>query len=67
MTPAAGGDRAESDIPGSLIGEFLVAQFYVHSLKVFWAVLIGIVLANVASLITENFTSTGLYTEIRRP
>jgi len=30
----------------------------VHSLKVFWAVLIGIVLANVASLITENFTST---------
>jgi len=42
----------------TLIGAFLVAQFYVHSLKVFWAVLIGIVLANVASLITENFTST---------
>jgi K(+)-stimulated pyrophosphate-energized sodium pump len=42
----------------TLIGAFLVAQFYVHNLKVFWAVLIGIALANVASLITEHFTST---------
>ena len=42
----------------TFIGAFLVAQFYVHDLKVFWAVLIGVVLANVASLITEYFTST---------
>jgi K(+)-stimulated pyrophosphate-energized sodium pump len=42
----------------TLIGAFLVAQFYVHDLKVFWAILIGVVLANVASLITEHFTST---------
>jgi K(+)-stimulated pyrophosphate-energized sodium pump len=42
----------------TLVGAFLVAQFYVHQLKVFWAILIGVVLANVASLITEHFTST---------
>ena len=42
----------------TLVGAFLVAQFYVHNLKVFWAVLIGVALALVASLITEHFTST---------
>jgi K(+)-stimulated pyrophosphate-energized sodium pump len=42
----------------TLIGAFLVAQFYIHDLKVFWAVVIGVALANVASLITEHFTST---------
>src|SRR6202020_1699737 len=42
----------------TLIGAFLVAQFYVHNLKVFWAVVVGVGLALVASLITEYFTST---------
>jgi K(+)-stimulated pyrophosphate-energized sodium pump len=35
-----------------------VAQFYVHDLKVFYAVLTGVILALVASQITEQFTST---------
>jgi K(+)-stimulated pyrophosphate-energized sodium pump len=56
MAPINRGFRAGTVL--TLVGAFLVAQFYVHSLKVFWAVLIGIVLANVASLITEHFTST---------
>ena len=42
----------------TVIGAFLVAQFYVHNLKVFWAVLTGVILALVASQITEQFTST---------
>ena len=42
----------------TLVGSFLVAQFYVHNLKVFWAVLVGVGLALMASLITEYFTST---------
>ncbi len=42
----------------TVVGAFLVAQFYVHNLKVFWAVLTGVVLALVASQITEQFTST---------
>ncbi len=42
----------------TVIGAFLVAQFYVHDLKVFYAVLTGVVLALVASQITEEFTST---------
>ncbi len=42
----------------TVIGALLVAQFYVHNLKVFWAVLTGVVLALVASQITEQFTST---------
>jgi len=42
----------------TVIGTFFVAQYYVHDLKVFWAVLTGVVLALVASLITEQFTST---------
>jgi K(+)-stimulated pyrophosphate-energized sodium pump len=39
-------------------GAALVAHFYVHDWKVFWAVLTGVVLALVASQITEQFTST---------
>ncbi|HEY1828737.1 MAG TPA: sodium-translocating pyrophosphatase [Acidimicrobiales bacterium] len=42
----------------TVIGAFLVAQFYVHDLKVFYAVLTGVVLSLVASQITEQFTST---------
>ncbi|HZN13302.1 MAG TPA: sodium-translocating pyrophosphatase [Acidimicrobiales bacterium] len=40
------------------IGTFLVAQFYVHNLRVFLAVVIGLVLAQVVSRLTEYFTST---------
>ena len=42
----------------TVIGTFFVAQYYVHDLKVFWAVLTGVILALVASQITEQFTST---------
>src|SRR5579864_7110352 len=42
----------------TLVGAYFVAQFYVHELKVFFAVLVGVVLAVVSSLITEYFTST---------
>ncbi len=42
----------------TVVGAFLVAQYYVHDLKVFWAVLTGVVLSLVASQITEEFTST---------
>src|SRR5580704_2961550 len=42
----------------TVIGAFLVAQYYVHDLKVFWAVLTGVVLSLVLSQITEQFTST---------
>jgi K(+)-stimulated pyrophosphate-energized sodium pump len=42
----------------TVIGAFFVAQYYVHDVKVFWAVLTGVVLALVASQITEQFTST---------
>ena len=42
----------------TVIGTLLVAQFYVHNLRVFWAVVIGLVLAQVASRLTEYFTST---------
>ncbi len=56
MAPINRGFRTSAVL--TLVGAFLVAQFYVHDLKVFWAVLIGVVLANVASLITEYFTST---------
>jgi K(+)-stimulated pyrophosphate-energized sodium pump len=42
----------------TVIGTFLVAQFYVHNLRVFWAVVIGLVLAQVVSRLTEYFTST---------
>ena len=42
----------------TVIGTFLVAQFYVHNLKVFWAVVTGLVLAQVVSRLTEYYTST---------
>ncbi|MDA8077131.1 MAG: sodium-translocating pyrophosphatase, partial [Actinomycetota bacterium] len=42
----------------TVIGAFFVADFYVHDLVVFWAVLTGVALALVLSLITEQFTST---------
>ncbi len=42
----------------TIVGAFLVAQYYVHDLKVFWAVLTGVALSLVASQITEQFTST---------
>jgi K(+)-stimulated pyrophosphate-energized sodium pump len=42
----------------TVIGTFLVAQYYVHNLRVFWAVVIGLVLAQVVSRLTEYFTST---------
>ena len=42
----------------TVVGTFLVAQFYVHDLRVVWAVVAGLVLAQVASRITEYFTST---------
>jgi K(+)-stimulated pyrophosphate-energized sodium pump len=42
----------------TVIGAYFVAQYYVHDLKVFWAVLTGVVLSLVASQITEQFTST---------
>ena len=42
----------------TVIGAFFVAKYYVHDLKVFYAVLTGVVLSLVASQITEQFTST---------
>jgi len=42
----------------TVIGTFLVAQFYVENLRVFWAVVIGLVLAQGVSRLTEYFTST---------
>ncbi|MBV9661825.1 MAG: sodium-translocating pyrophosphatase [Acidimicrobiales bacterium] len=42
----------------TIVGTFFVAQFYVHNLKVFWAVVTGVVLGQVASRITEYYTST---------
>jgi K(+)-stimulated pyrophosphate-energized sodium pump len=42
----------------TVISTFLVAQFYVHNLRVFWAVVAGLVLAQVVSKLTEYFTST---------
>jgi K(+)-stimulated pyrophosphate-energized sodium pump len=42
----------------TIVGAFFVANNYVHNLKVFWAVLIGVGLSLAASLITEHFTST---------
>jgi K(+)-stimulated pyrophosphate-energized sodium pump len=42
----------------TIIGAFFVAQYYVHDLKVFYAVLTGVVLSLVLSQITEQFTST---------
>ncbi|HYZ10261.1 MAG TPA: sodium-translocating pyrophosphatase [Actinomycetota bacterium] len=37
---------------------YFVADLYVNDLRVFWAVVIGLVLAGVISVLTEHFTST---------
>jgi len=42
----------------TVIGTFLVAQFYVHNLRIFWAIVTGLVLAQVVSHLTEYYTST---------
>ncbi|MDP8956223.1 MAG: sodium/proton-translocating pyrophosphatase, partial [Actinomycetota bacterium] len=42
----------------TVIGTFAVAQFYVGNLRVAWAVVVGLVLAQVVSRLTEYFTST---------
>ena len=42
----------------TVVGTFLVAHFYVHNLDVFWAVVVGLVLAQLVSRLTEYFTST---------
>ncbi len=42
----------------TIIGTFFVAQYYVHNLKVFWAIVTGLVLAQVVSRLTEYYTST---------
>jgi len=42
----------------TIAGTYLVAQFYVHDLKIFFAVVTGVVLGQVASRITEYYTST---------
>ncbi len=42
----------------TLVGAGLVAAFYLHYMKAFYAVLVGVLLALVASQITEHFTST---------
>jgi K(+)-stimulated pyrophosphate-energized sodium pump len=42
----------------TLVGTFFVAEFYVHDLKVWIAVAVGVALGQVASRITEYYTST---------
>jgi len=42
----------------TVIGTFFVAQFYVHNLRIFWAIVTGLVLAQVVSRLTEYYTST---------
>ena len=42
----------------TIVGAFFVAQFYVHNLRLFFAVLTGVGLSLAASLITQHFTST---------
>ena len=42
----------------TVLGTFAVAQFYVGNLRVAWAVVVGLVLAQVVSRLTEYFTST---------
>jgi K(+)-stimulated pyrophosphate-energized sodium pump len=37
---------------------YFVADLYVNDIRVFWAVLIGLLLASVIQLLTEHFTST---------
>jgi len=42
----------------SAVGVFFLAVTYVDDLRVFWAVVFGLVLASVIQLLTEHFTST---------
>ncbi|MDP8957128.1 MAG: sodium-translocating pyrophosphatase [Actinomycetota bacterium] len=42
----------------SAVGVFFLAWAYVGDLRVFWAVLFGLMLASVIQLLTEHFTST---------
>ncbi len=42
----------------TVAGTFFVAQFYVHNLRIFWAIVTGLVLAQVVSRLTEYYTST---------
>ncbi|MDQ4131716.1 MAG: sodium-translocating pyrophosphatase [Actinomycetota bacterium] len=42
----------------TVIATFCVAQFYVQNLRIFWAVVAGLVLAQVVSQLTEYFTAT---------
>ena len=42
----------------TVVGSFFVAQFYVHELKVWWAIVAGVLLGQVISRITEYYTST---------
>src|ERR671918_644033 len=42
----------------SAVAVYFVADLYVDDLRVFWAVVIGLVLAGVISVLTEHFTST---------
>ena len=51
----------------TVAGAGLVAGFYLHYMKAFYAVLTGVVLALVASQITEHFTSTERPPSARSP
>jgi K(+)-stimulated pyrophosphate-energized sodium pump len=42
----------------SAIAVFFVAKLYVDDLRVFWAVLFGLILASVIQVLTEHYTST---------
>ncbi len=42
----------------SIIGFFLLAKFYAHDLRLFWATLAGILLAVVINYLTDYFTGT---------
>ncbi|HET6963764.1 MAG TPA: sodium-translocating pyrophosphatase [Acidimicrobiales bacterium] len=42
----------------TIVGTLIVSATYVHNYRVFWAVLTGVVLGQVASRITEYYTST---------
>jgi K(+)-stimulated pyrophosphate-energized sodium pump len=42
----------------SAVAVYFVADRYVEDIRVFWAVVIGLVLAGVISVLTEHFTST---------
>jgi K(+)-stimulated pyrophosphate-energized sodium pump len=42
----------------SAIGVYFAARLYLEDLRPFWAVVIGLVLAGVISVLTEHFTST---------